>query len=103
MSIKWKALHKRIPISVQVSSRRSFEIVWVEGFPDTLVLGETRFNPDQIAIKTNEPIRETVKTYLHELLHAIDDEYGVGLTEAQVIKLEASLTAVLKPFNIFKE
>lgn len=100
--IKWKSLLKNIPISVKVSPKRSFEVVWVEGFQDASVLGETRFNPDQIALKTNESTTETVKTYLHELLHAVDDEYGVGLTEKQVRTLENCLAQILKPGNVFK-
>lgn len=38
---------------------------------------------------------QTCLTVLHELLHAIDDQYAVGLTERQVRVLETGLAQVI--------
>jgi hypothetical protein len=101
--IKWKSLFKRIPHRVQVGRNTFFEVVWVDDFKDGKTLGETRFDPPQIAIKTGEPQKETVHTYIHELLHSISDTHNVGLSESQVEKLEKALHYVLKPDNVFKK
>lgn len=100
--VNWKLLRQRIPARIQIA-KRTYEIVWVDGFKDPSVLGETRFEPYQIALKTNENDKETVKTYLHEVAHAVSEEEQIGLTESQVQKLEKSLTYLLKPNNTFLE
>lgn len=100
--IKWKQLRNQIPSRVEIGSRW-FEIIWIDEFKDGKTLGETRFDPPQIVLKTNETDKETVKTYLHEITHAVSDEEEVGLTENQVIGIERSLTYLLKPNNVFTE
>jgi len=77
-----------------------YEILYTEDFKDGKTLGETRFDPRQILLKANESDRETFHTYIHELLHAVSEEYKIGLTEGQVRKLEKSLQDWLKPGNI---
>lgn len=99
--IKWIKYLKRIPIKVQVSKSRIFEVLWTDNFEGGKTLGETRFNKDQIIIKRNEPIKEMVHTYVHEVLHAFSEEYGANLTEKQVLALEKALYYVVKNGNIF--
>lgn len=100
--IKWTDLVTKIPHKVQVNTDRYFEIVWSDHLSQASVMGETRFEPDQIAIKIGQSNKEAVKTYLHELIHAVSDEYDVGLTETQVIQLEKAISTILKPGNVFK-
>jgi len=101
--IRWIKWLKKIPSVVQLSRRGKYEVVWTDTIKnDTDVLGETRFDPKQIVIKTNESPKETVHTYVHEILHAISAEYDVNLTEAQVRKLEKALYYIIKDGNIFK-
>jgi len=101
--INWKAFKERIPARVQVGARRFFEIVWVQSFSDPSIFGETRFSPDQIALRAVDSEKEICHTYYHELLHAFSDQYEVGLTEAQVMKLEKALHYILKDGNLIKE
>lgn len=75
----------------------------MDSFVDENVLGETRFDVKQIAIKDDQPPKEKVHTYLHELLHAISDEYEVGLTETQVRALEKAIYYILKGDNVFRK
>lgn len=98
--IKWV---KKIPSTVQLSRKGKYEVVWTDTIKDdTDVLGETRFDPKQIVIKNGQSPKETVHTYVHEILHAVSAEYDVNLTEAQVRKLEKALYYILKDGNIFK-
>lgn len=101
--INWKALTKRIPHRVQVSRKSFYEICYVDTFVDKNVLGETRFDRKQIVLKDDQPQKEKVHTYLHELLHAISEEYEVNLTESQVQALEKAIYYILKPDNVFRK
>ena len=101
--INWKSLTKRIPHRVQVTRKSFYEICYVDTFVDKDVLGETRFDRKQIAIKDEQPPKEKVHTYLHELLHAISEEYDVGLTENQVRSLEKAIYYMLKSGNVFRK
>jgi hypothetical protein len=102
MKIRWSFLKNCIPTHIKIK-QSEYEIVWVEDFKDGKTLGETRFNTKQIVLKTNETDNETFHTYVHEVLHAVSDEYDIGLTEKQVRKLEKSLTDWLKPVNKLTE
>lgn len=103
----WKDLSTRIPHVVHTGKKDRFEVVWVDSFPapknpeDGETLGETRFNPLQIALKSGQSEKEKVLTYLHEVLHAASYTHDIGLTETQVRKLEKALIPLLKPGNVF--
>lgn len=99
----WLNWFNRIPQTVQVSRKAKYEVLWTDKIKDDEdVLGETRFNPNQIVIKTGQTYRESVGTYLHEYLHAVSEEYDVGLTEKQVRALEKAVYYALKNGNVFK-
>ena len=97
---KWKQLRKQIPIKVQIKASIFYDIVWVQEFPTDCV-GMTNFDKRQIQLKLGQTDKETVLTYLHELMHAISGENDINLTENQILKLEKSLYYVLKPANVF--
>lgn len=99
--INWKRLVKQIPISVSIAKEK-YEIVWIQDFKDGTTLGETRFDPKQIVIKSNESPKLTVHVYIHEVIHAISNEFNIGLTESQVLALEEALSTILKKDNVFK-
>lgn len=100
--INWNHLKKRIPSRVIIGNN-SYEILFIDEFNNPSTLGETRLEDKQIVLKNGQTSKELVKTYLHECLHAISEEYDVGLTEQQILKLEDSLTFILKDGNIFKK
>ncbi len=103
-SVPWKKLYSKIAPRVQIAPKVFYEIVWVEKFPENKdKVGETRPSYHQIVLKTNETAKDTVSTYLHEILHSVSDTYDVGLTETQVQKLEKALPYILKTGNVFKE
>ena len=99
--INWKALVKRIPTEVQIGPKTVFKVLWAESFPDDCV-GVTHFNLKQIHIKLNQSPKETVLTYLHEVLHAFSDTHDIGLTEKQVSALEKKMLYYwIKTGNLF--
>lgn len=94
--MNWKKIRNSIPNQIQLSRKTTYEIVWVDGFKDSSVLGETRFDAKQIAIKLGQSDKETVLTLYHEIYHALSGEYNANLTENQVLMLEKSLHYFLK-------
>ncbi len=98
--MKYDTLLKNIPSFIKVSKDTGYEIVWVDNFKDSFTVGETRFNPNQIALKTEQSAKETVHTLYHEFLHALSDAYNVNLTEKQVKALEKSLYFTIEFVNI---
>ncbi len=102
--IDWEKYCGRIPSSVKIN-KNTYEVVWINGFPkDRHQLGESRFDESkQIVININQPIKEAVHTYWHELLHILSFEYDVNLTEKQVLNLEKSLPFLLKPNTMFAD
>lgn len=100
--INWNKLKRRIPSRVTFGNN-SYEILYIEQFSNPLTLGETRLEDKQIVLKTDQTPKELVKTYLHECLHAVSEEYEVGLTEQQILKLEDALQYILRENNIFKK
>jgi hypothetical protein len=101
--VNWKKLVKRIPNKVQLSRKGEYEIVWVESFKEDDVVGETRFDRKQIAIKDKMSAKNTVITYLHEVTHGLSAEHNIQLTENQVLAIEKGLYYLLKDGNIFKK
>lgn len=101
--VNWKNLVKKIPNKVQLSKRGEYEIVWVDSFKQPDVVGETRFDRKQIAIKDKLSPKNTVITYLHEVAHGLSAEHDMQLTENQILALEKGLYYLLKDGNLFKK
>lgn len=101
--VDWKKFNRIIPHRVQVARNAFYEILYVDSFVQDDVLGETRFDRKQIVIKDNQTPKEKVHTYIHELLHAVSEEYDVNLTEPQVQALEKALYYILKSDNVFRK
>lgn len=100
----WKKLYKNIPSSIKIG-KSIYEILWVNDFhKDHEQLGESRFGEvKQIVINLNQPIKEAVHTYWHEVIHAISVEYNVNMTEKQVRAFEKSLKVITEPGNLFRK
>lgn len=49
-----------------------------------------------IYIQNKQSRAETAKTFIHEVLHALDDEYSLNLSHPTVYKLEIALYEFLK-------
>lgn len=91
----------KIPARLKIKNRVTYEIVWVDSFADPDVLGECRFDSKQIAIKSGQSERELFKTFVHEVLHAVEFERGIKMPHKTVYQLEDAVFYLLF-HNIWK-
>ncbi len=92
MRKNWKKLRKNIPNKLHVGYGKQYEVFWQDGLKPgsdgKRVYGETRFEPNQIILDSNQSDKEAVMTVVHEAYHALSAEHDINLTETQVILLE---------------
>lgn len=79
------------PDSIRVR-RKDYSLEFV---PVLDALGQCDDEAKTIEIRSDLSERETFKTIIHELLHAIDCEFGLKLTHKQVYGLERGIHNVL--------
>lgn len=91
-----KRKYPPIPSHIRITSKRDYQVMYVDSFRDDEQLGECRWNPPQIVAKAGQSDKEIFSTILHESIHALDFEEDIGLTETQVLKLERGLLRMLK-------
>ena len=104
--INWKKLVKQIPSRVQIGPKTYYDIVWSTDLVDTkgnYLYGLTDLNHRVITIRMGMPAKLTMETYTHELLHSFSEEYGINLTEKQVLRSEHILPYLLKSGNLLKD
>ena len=58
--------------------------------------GVTKHDKLQIDIDACAPKESVQDTLLHEIMHAVDEEFGGGMTEAQVSRLATGILCVMK-------
>lgn len=66
--------------------------------------GEIRYDEGVIRIQANTPEDRAVAIFWHEIIHALDDAVGTGLSEKQITRLGVMLAAFIgdNP-HIFRE
>lgn len=104
--VNWKKKVTQIPSKVQIAPKLFYDIVWQKELVNASghkLCGLTDFTNKLITIQMDMPAKLTIETYLHEVTHAMSEEYELGLTENQVLKIEHALPYVLKKNNLFKE
>ena len=85
----------KIPSHIKIKNKVVYEIVWVESFVDSDVLGECRFDARQIVLKKGQSERETFKTFMHELMHAMEVERGIKITHRAIYQMEEAIYYLL--------
>lgn len=85
----------KIPARLKIKNKVVYEIVWVDSFTDPDVLGECRFDSKQIAMKSGLSERETYKTLIHEVLHAMEFERGIKISHKAIYQLEDAVFYLL--------
>lgn len=87
----WKQKVKKIPAKVQVAPKVWYQVCWQKEILDTKgnpLYGITDLDNKIITIRMDMSPKLTVETYFHEITHAFSEEFGLGLTENQVLGLE---------------
>lgn len=100
MSFKLKKLKNRIPNKIQLAKDCVYRILYTKEDKHVDYYGISYPDKKQLWLNTNQSDTELVKTYLHEVAHAVSDVYGLELTEGQVLKLEQAFYYLLKPNNL---
>lgn len=104
--INWRKRVSQIPSKVQIAPKIFYDVVWQKEITDTKgnhLYGLTDLTNRVITIKMDMTPRLTVETYIHEITHAVSEEFNLGLTENQVLKIEHAIPFLLKGNNLFKE
>lgn len=87
----------KIPARVRIKARVFYSIVWqetIEGKPDCLGLCDPQART--ITIKLGQSDTETIKTFIHELIHAIECEWDQPIPHKITYTLEEGIFGVLK-------
>lgn len=84
----------RLPATVRITSKIKYDVL------SSPCIGELHgicdFEKLQIVINPHQSNTEAHKTLIHEILHAVSNEYDAGLTENQVRALEEGLYKLFK-------
>jgi hypothetical protein len=79
-----------------------YSLAWVKVIDDPRTVGYCEDSSKIIYLKDGEPIDETFKTMLHEMIHAMDHVYSIKLSHTQVRKLELAFAEFLIQNDIIK-
>lgn len=87
----------KIPAKIKIRGRVFYQVVWSEVIkdnPDTMGLAEP--NERTIYLKLGMSESETMKTLLHELIHAIEFEWDQPIPHKITYTLEEGIWKILK-------
>lgn len=96
MRTNWKKLAKNIPTKVQISAKKDYEVLLIKDFHGEDTYGETRYDQQQIVLKSDLGPKIITEVYFHEILHALSNEHDIGLSEEQVLNFEGTLPYIIK-------
>lgn len=87
----------KIPPKIRIKSKVNYEIVWQAKIADDdFCLGLCDPQKQIIYLKLGMSDTETIKTFLHEVLHALSAEHGFELPHRTVYALEDAVYKVFK-------
>lgn len=87
----------RIPPKIKIKGRVFYQVVWadeIKGNPDTLGLADG--NEKTIYLKLGMSETETLKTLIHEVIHAIEFEWEEPIPHRITYTLEEGIFKLLK-------
>lgn len=85
---------EKLPFRIRYERRKSYGVSTVSKFHDPDDIGECDPNTKQIKLKAGLSEYQTVSTLTHEVLHLINFEKDLGITEDQVCGIEDGLIKV---------
>lgn len=81
----------KIPHKVKIKPGVFYEVVWVDKFDDPDQLGYCTADKRLIYIKKDLSEKESMTIFLHELLHALEFEYGLKIPHKLIYSLQDPL------------
>lgn len=85
----------KLPSKVRITSKVSYDVLFSSDLGED-ILGLCDPENKQITLKIDQTKTEMLKVYLHEVVHAMNFEFEIGITEAQTLKLETAVYKLLK-------
>jgi len=82
---------RKIPSHIKIKNKVTYEVVTIKKFKDDQTLGECRPETRQIVIKEGQSDKETIKCFLHEVMHCVAIERGIELSHKSIYELEDAL------------
>jgi hypothetical protein len=96
----------KIPHKVRITRKTAYEVLFVDRFDDIDQLGECHISDDktvkQIKLKNGMSPLKQRQIYIHEILHAIEEETGEPIPHKVIYLLQESLERVLRLNGMWK-
>jgi hypothetical protein len=87
----------KIPAKIRIKARVSYQVVWTECIrDDETTLGLCDPETRMIYLKMGQSETETIKSLIHEVLHAIEAEHDTPIPHRVVYTLEEGIFKMLK-------
>lgn len=74
---------------------KEYRVAWCESIEGKDTVGYCDDEAKIIYLKTGEPIEETFKAIIHEIIHSFQCDYKIKLTHKDVYKLERAIFETL--------
>lgn len=85
---------KSYPTKIRITRKVSYRVVWVAKFEEE-VYGETDKDAKTITIEMGLSPKKTKQTLIHEIFHAIEEEYGIAIPHFLIRLLEEPIYKLL--------
>jgi len=85
------------PTHIRITAKVKYQIVWVNSFEaDADGTGECDNTAKIIFLKSKMSKSRTLKTLIHEILHAMEYEHGIDMSHKVIYELEEPILRLLK-------
>lgn len=85
----------KIPPNLKIKNKVVYEIVHSRDFIGGENFGECRFNEKQIVLSEKQSSVQEVKTFIHEVLHAICFERKIEISHKSIYQLEDAIYYII--------
>lgn len=86
----------KIPHKVRIKGRIFYEVVWVDRFDDPECGGLCHKENRMIYLLKGLSDSRTTEVFIHEVLHAMEFEWGIVMPHRVVEQLEQAIVKLLK-------
>lgn len=90
-----KPVSEMLPRKVRITAKISYSVLFVDKLEND-DLGSCDKNSRQILILLGMSKKETLATFIHELIHAIEFEYNIAIPHLAVHQMDLAIEAILR-------
>lgn len=85
-----------IPSRIRITAKTDYEVFLVDHFPEADTMGSCCSDSRQILIRNDLTPRQKTITLIHEILHAMQFEYGIKIPHESVDQLDEAIERCLR-------